>query len=108
MPNESETEDESTGPERPYQHSSNLKDIYERSKTSRLLQYSSVCNYWVTEGARKCSRALICSEKEQWKDAMQKEMNSIYSSDIWDLVELPKDRKPVGNQCMGVQMKNQC
>ena len=54
------------------------------------------CNYLVTEGARKVQESLMCSEKEQWKDAKQKEMNSIYSNDIWDLVELPKDCKPVG------------
>jgi len=29
---------------------------------------------------------------------MQKEMESIYSNDVWDLVELPKNRKPVGNK----------
>ena len=27
---------------------------------------------------------------------MQKEMDSIHSNDVWDLVELPKSRKPVG------------
>ena len=29
---------------------------------------------------------------------MQKEMESIYSSDVWDLVELPENRKPVGSK----------
>ena len=29
---------------------------------------------------------------------MQKEMESIYSNDVWDLVVLPKDRKPVGSK----------
>ena len=42
--------------------------------------------------------ALNCSEKEQWEAAMQKEMDSIYSNDVWDLVELPEHRKPVGNK----------
>ncbi len=28
---------------------------------------------------------------------MQKEMESIYSNDVWDLVELLKDMKPVGS-----------
>ena len=40
--------------------------------------------------------ALSSSEKEKWEDTMQKEMHSIHSNDVWDLVELPKDRKPVG------------
>ena len=30
--------------------------------------------------------------------AMQKEMESIHSNEVWDLVELPKDRKLVGNK----------
>ena len=42
--------------------------------------------------------ALNCSEKEQWEAAMQKEMDSIYTNDVWDLVELPANRTPVGNK----------
>lgn len=47
---------------------------------------------------RRVKEALNCSEKEQWKAAMQTEMDSIYSNDVWDLVELPESRKPVGNK----------
>ena len=42
--------------------------------------------------------ALSSSDKEQWKVAMQKEMDSIHSNDVWDLVKLPKGRKPGGNK----------
>ena len=42
--------------------------------------------------------ALNCSEKEQWEAAMQKEMDSIYTNGVWDLVELPANRTPVGNK----------
>ena len=42
--------------------------------------------------------ALNCSEKEQWEAAMQKEMDSIYTNGIWDLVELPANRTPVGSK----------
>ena len=42
--------------------------------------------------------AVNCFEKEHWKAAMQKEMDSIYTNDVWDLVELPGNRKPVGNK----------
>ena len=41
------------------------------------------------------NEALSSSEKEKWDIAMQKEMDSIHSNDVWDLVELPKSRKPV-------------
>ena len=40
--------------------------------------------------------AMGSAEKEWWKAAMQKEMESIYSNDVWDLVELPNNRRPVG------------
>ena len=33
--------------------------------------------------------------------AMEKEMKSLNENDVWSLVELPKDRKAVGEQ-MGV------
>ena len=42
--------------------------------------------------------ALNCSEKEQWEAAMQKEMDSIYNNGVWDLVDLPANRTPVGNK----------
>ena len=44
------------------------------------------------------SEALSCLEKEQWKSAMEMEMNSIYSNDVLDLVELPADRKAIGSK----------
>ena len=40
--------------------------------------------------------ALSSSEKAKWAAAMQKEMDSIHSNDVWDLLELPKNRKPIG------------
>ena len=43
------------------------------------------------------NKAPNCSEKEQWEAAMQKEMDSIYSNNVWDLVELHENRKPIGS-----------
>ena len=37
-------------------------------------------------------------EKERWIEAMNKEMASIKANDVYDLVELPKDRKAVGSK----------
>ena len=51
--------------------------------------------------------ALFSAKKEKWKAAMQKEMESIYSNDVWDLVELPKDCKMVWEQ-VGIQTEYQC
>jgi len=42
--------------------------------------------------------ALASTDKEKWSDAMEKEMESLHGNDVWDLVELPKDRKAVGSK----------
>ena len=42
------------------------------------------------------SDALSSPEKQEWKTAMDKEMQSIRENDVWDLVELPKQRKVNG------------
>ena len=33
----------------------------------------------------------------EWADAMKAEIYSPHGNDVWESVELPKDRKPVGN-----------
>lgn len=42
--------------------------------------------------------ALASTDKEKWLDAMEKEMESLHGNDVWDLIELPKDRKAVGSK----------
>lgn len=42
--------------------------------------------------------ALTSPEKAKWKEAMQKEMESLYANEVWDLVELPKSKKAVGSK----------
>ena len=37
-------------------------------------------------------------EKDQWIEAMEKEMTSLKTNNVYDLVELPKGRKPVGSK----------
>lgn len=41
-------------------------------------------------------QAMSCERSELWYNAMKEEMNSMRSNDVWDLVELPKDVKPIG------------
>ena len=45
-------------------------------------------------------------EKERWIEAMNKEMASIKANDVYDLVELPKDRKAVGSKWVYKQKIN--
>ena len=44
------------------------------------------------------TEALQSSEKGQWQEAMRKEMESIQSNEVWDLVELLANRKPIGSK----------
>ena len=36
------------------------------------------------------------NDREKWSEAMDKEMNSIQSNKVWELVELPEGKKPIG------------
>ena len=42
--------------------------------------------------------ALESNEGEEWRSAMEKEMESIHNSNVWDLVELPTGKRLVGNK----------
>jgi hypothetical protein len=41
---------------------------------------------------------LSTPEKAHWVKAMEKEMKSLQENEVWDLVELPRGRKPVGSK----------
>ena len=41
---------------------------------------------------------LSTPEKHCWLEAMEKEMKSLQDNDVWELVDLPEDRKPVGSK----------
>ena len=41
---------------------------------------------------------LATPEKDHWFKAMEKEMRSLQKYQVWDLVELPKGRKPIGSK----------
>ena len=42
--------------------------------------------------------ALSGPDSAKWKEAMQREMESIASNNVWRLVESPKDRKPISSK----------
>ena len=37
-------------------------------------------------------------DKIKWKGAMRNEMESLQENHVWDLVELPKDKKAIGSK----------
>ena len=40
----------------------------------------------------------MCPETDKWMEAMEREMASLKANDVYDLVELPKDRNVVGSK----------
>ena len=66
-----------------------------------MFKYTPLLSYSKSQSVEE---ALFSAEKEKWKAAMQK-MDSIYSNDVRDLVELPKDCKTIGSEYSN---KNQC
>ena len=50
--------------------------------------------------------ALARPDKAKWMTAMEKEMESLRTYDVWDLVELPRDRKAVGSKWVYKLKKN--
>ena len=44
------------------------------------------------------TEALSCPEKEEWKKAMNSEMESISDNKVWELVELPEGKRIVGSK----------
>ena len=42
--------------------------------------------------------ALASQQKAKWEEAMRAEMCSLQDNDVWELVELPGGRKPVGSK----------
>ena len=44
------------------------------------------------------SEALRSNESDQWKLAMEEEMKSLHQNQTWELVELPKGKRAIGNK----------
>ena len=47
---------------------------------------------------RTFEEGCMCPERDKWMKAMEREMASLKANDVYDLVELPKDRKVVGSK----------
>ena len=43
-------------------------------------------------------KILNTAQKAHWLEAMEQETKSLQENDVWELVELPKGRKPVGSK----------
>ncbi|XP_071688658.1 uncharacterized mitochondrial protein AtMg00820-like [Rutidosis leptorrhynchoides] len=47
---------------------------------------------------RNINEALTCTAKDEWFKAMEEEMESMRSNNVWELVDLPKGRKARGSK----------
>ena len=48
------------------------------------------------------------SQQKQWLDACEEEMKSMEKREIWDLIELPPNWKPITEKCVFVKKSNGC
>ena len=69
----------------------------ERRPLNHYGEWASVAGGNVKEPAT-VREALASPEKSKWMNAMEKEMQSLRKNDVWELVELPKDRRAVGSK----------
>ena len=58
--------------------------------------YGEWVNVAVENDPTTRKEALAGEDKEKWKTAMEKEMQSMQRNEVWDLVKLPQGRKPIG------------
>ena len=76
--------------------------VLRRSKRERrppdyYVEQSYIANDQLKEPAT-VEEALVSPDKAKWLNAMEKEMDSLHANDVWNLVELPEDRKAVGSK----------
>ncbi|KAE8297894.1 Copia protein Gag-int-pol protein Copia VLP protein Copia protease [Larimichthys crocea] len=57
--------------------------------------YANVCS---VKEPTTMKEAMLSSNAKEWKEAADLEYESLLENETWDLVELPKDRKPIGQR----------
>ena len=50
------------------------------------------------EEPKSFKHAMSCSESKLWMEAMREELNSMEKNKVWELVDLPNDRKAIGSK----------
>ena len=69
----------------------------ERWPPNHYGEWASVASGTLKE-PQTVAEAMASPEKVKWMNAMNKEMESLRKNDVWELVELRKDRKVVGSK----------
>ena len=89
-----------------------MRHIYKDSDLRRSQRKSNIPKRYRSDGIsqallvdlqeddepRNVSEAFSCPAKGEWIKAMEEEMASMRSNHVWELVDLPKGRKTIGNK----------
>ena len=70
-------------------------------RSSRVREKPNWYGYLVSDEQQDpttVAEALSSHDKLKWKEAMEREMESLHSNEVWELVEPPPDRKIVGSK----------
>ncbi|XP_042406802.1 uncharacterized protein LOC121996771 [Zingiber officinale] len=70
-------------------------DSYDLSRSNP--EYINSSDPQLRKSNRK-DEALSCPSRDKWINAMEEEMNSMKSNNVWELVEIPHGRKAIGNK----------
>jgi hypothetical protein len=76
--------------------SERIRKLVERYIPPNL--YFSFVLIFIDDEPKSVGEAVDSVEGKLWKDAMVKEMESLYKNETWDLVKLPSGRKPIGSK----------
>jgi len=72
------------------------RSVRERRAPDRYGEWTTVANS--TSEPTSVAEAMESKESFHWQAAMEKEMQSMHSNEVWTLVELPAGRKTVSNR----------
>jgi hypothetical protein len=73
----------------------NLQELLDATKGETALKVRREVEEDIPKSYREALRG---ENAEQWQDVIRVEFDSPVSHGTWELVELPKGRKPVGNK----------
>jgi hypothetical protein len=67
-------------------------------RSERIAQQKALTSQVTLYEPKTYKQALKCSDNEEWKVAMEKELDSIRQHETWSLVDLPKGRTAIGSK----------
>ncbi|XP_074569538.1 uncharacterized protein LOC141826187 [Curcuma longa] len=80
-------------------HQSNLRKSVRKIKPRKWFDDEALMTLPIDDDEpRTVEEALRCSVRENWKIAMDEEMESMRKNQVWDLVDLPLGRRAIGNK----------